>query len=404
MINDFFLTEWFFDLLRWLYSVLGNNYFLTIFIVTLALRIIQILPDINNRKNQRKQAKIQPEIEKLKKKYADNPQKLSMEQNKLMRENGIGMLSSCLPLLLTLPLFFCFLAAFRFWGYEQTVRLTYETIVNEEKAQETFDSYSFLWITNIWQPDSGFAPVVTPAKTVKTYGNSSTCACTKANNIGNLKLFHTGYTDAAGNKIEGKVIWKKLVEAGLATGEFGSNSMDLLPTDTAVEKYDNLMKKYQHGNNNGWFILPVLATGFQLLSAWLSMRQSKKLNPGAAQQQQSMNFMLWLFPIMSFFVCLSSTSAFSLYWVLSSVLQIITSQLTNLIMSKKENADEVSSAKPSANFGFYRAEQHIMTASFPSARVKTNLNTNNERICRTNRRGSTAAHRAYSTECADASR
>ena len=138
MINDFFLTEWFFDLLRWLYSVLGNNYFLTIFIVTLALRIIQILPDINNRKNQRKQAKIQPEIEKLKKKYADNPQKLSMEQNKLMRENGIGMLSSCLPLLLTLPLFFCFLAAFRFWGYEQTVRLTYETIVNEEKAQETF--------------------------------------------------------------------------------------------------------------------------------------------------------------------------------------------------------------------------------------------------------------------------
>lgn len=347
MINDFFLTEWFFDLLRWLYSVLGNNYFLTIFIVTLALCIIQILPDINNRKNQRKQAKIQPEIEKLKKKYADNPQKLSMEQNKLMRENGIGMLSSCLPLLLTLPLFFCFLAAFRFWGYEQTVRLTYETIVNEEKAQETFDSYSFLWITNIWQPDSGFAPVVTPAKTVKTYGNSSTCACTKSNNIGNLKLFHTGYTDSAGNKIEGKVIWETLVKAGLATGEFGSNSMDLLPTDTAVETYDNLMKKYQHGNNNGWFILPVLATGFQLLSAWLSMRQSKKLNPGAAQQQQSMNFMLWLFPIMSFFVCLSSTSAFSLYWVLSSVLQIITSQLTNLIMSKKENADEVSSAKPS---------------------------------------------------------
>ena len=48
MINDFFLTEWFFDLLRWLYSVLGNNYFLTIFIVTLALRIIQILPDMTN--------------------------------------------------------------------------------------------------------------------------------------------------------------------------------------------------------------------------------------------------------------------------------------------------------------------------------------------------------------------
>ena len=63
MIHEFFLTEWFFDLLRWLYSVLGNSYFLAIFVTTLALRLIQILPDISSRKSQRKQAALQPELE-----------------------------------------------------------------------------------------------------------------------------------------------------------------------------------------------------------------------------------------------------------------------------------------------------------------------------------------------------
>ena len=118
MIHEFFLTEWFFDLLRWLYSVLGNSYFLAIFVTTLALRLIQILPDISSRKSQRKQAALQPELEKLQKRYQDNPQKLNQEQSKLMKENGVNMLSGCLPMLLTLPIFFCFLAAFRFWGYE----------------------------------------------------------------------------------------------------------------------------------------------------------------------------------------------------------------------------------------------------------------------------------------------
>ena len=56
MTNDFFLTEWFFYALRWLFSIVGNSYFLTILIVTLVLRLVQIFPDIQSRKTQRKQA------------------------------------------------------------------------------------------------------------------------------------------------------------------------------------------------------------------------------------------------------------------------------------------------------------------------------------------------------------
>ncbi len=335
MINDFPLTEWFFYALKWLYGVVGNNYFITIVIITLVLRLVQVYPDIKSRQTQKKQAALQPELDKLKKKYADNPQKLNQEQNKLMKENGVGCIAGCLPMLLTLPLFFCFLAAFRFWGYEQTVKLTYETIENPALAQETFNSFKFGWITNIWQPDSGFAPVVTPASTVATYGNTSACACNTSGGIGNLVLFHQGYTDLNGNYVSGERIWNAFVENGLAEGEFGSGDMQLVKSEESQKKYDELMSVYKKGFNNGWFILPILATAFQFLMSFIGQRQQKKQNPGAAAQQQGMNFMMYLFPVLSLFVCLSSTSAFSLYWVLSSVFQMISSAIINAVMNKK---------------------------------------------------------------------
>lgn len=350
MIHEFFLTEWFFDLLRWLYSVLGNSYFLAIFVTTLALRLIQILPDISSRKSQRKQAALQPELEKLQKRYQDNPQKLNQEQSKLMKENGVNMLSGCLPMLLTLPIFFCFLAAFRFWGYEQTLKLTYETIISEQQlaahaevidwengnsddnwakwentiAAKTYESFRFLWITNIWQPDNGFKPVVSTASDVKKYPK-----------IENLVLFHKGYTDLDGNTVAGEDIWQTFVDNGIAEGEFGSENMKLLPSSEAETKYDKLMSLYKRGYNNGLFILPILAAGFQLLAAWLPQRKQKKENPNAAQAAKSMNFMMWLFPAMSFYFCLTATSAFALYWVLSSVFTVASSAIINAILDKK---------------------------------------------------------------------
>lgn len=333
MIHEFFLTEWFFDLLRWLYGALGNSYFWAIFLTTFALRLVQVFPDITSRKSQRKQAALQPKIEELQKRYSNNPQKLQQEQAKLMKENGIGMLSGCLPLLLTLPIFFCFLAAFRFWGYEQTLKLTYETIVCSEQsvgegqdtlADETYKSFRFAWITNIWQPDNGFSPVVTSADEVAKYGK-----------LENLVLFHRGYVNLDGEKVAGEDIWHTLCDYGIAEGDFGTENMKLLPNAEAKEKYDDLMGGYKKGYNNGLFILPVLAAAFQLLASWLMMRQQKQTNPSAAGAAGSMNFMTWLFPIMSFWFCLNATSAFALYWVLSSIFQIISSATINFFMKKK---------------------------------------------------------------------
>ena len=130
MTGDFFLTNWFLEAMRWIYSLTCaisesgfGNVFLTILISTILLRALTIFSDIKTRKSSAKMAEVQPEIQRLQKKYANDPRRFQAEQTKLMKEKGVSMWGSCLPMLITMPLFFCFIAAFRYWGYEMNLRL-----------------------------------------------------------------------------------------------------------------------------------------------------------------------------------------------------------------------------------------------------------------------------------------
>jgi len=104
--------------LIWLYNVLGSSEWslvLSITVLTVSVRLITVpltLPSQRSmKKNSRKMQAIQPELEKLKKKYRNDPQKLQQAQLDLYKEHGINPLSSmtgCLPLLIQLPIIWAF--------------------------------------------------------------------------------------------------------------------------------------------------------------------------------------------------------------------------------------------------------------------------------------------------------
>ena len=99
MEGAFFLSNWFLEAMKWVYSNIAlENTVLTIVVCTVLLRCVTIFSDIKTRKSSAKMALIQPELERLQKKYKDNPQKLQIEHKKLMKEGGVSMWSSCLPL------------------------------------------------------------------------------------------------------------------------------------------------------------------------------------------------------------------------------------------------------------------------------------------------------------------
>lgn len=312
MTGDFFLTNWFLEAMRWIYSLTCaisesgfGNVFLTILISTILLRALTIFSDIKTRKSSAKMAEVQPEIQRLQKKYANDPRRFQAEQTKLMKEKGVSMWGSCLPMLITMPLFFCFIAAFRYWGYEMNLRL-----LVDENAMELFKSFKFLWINNIWQPDNGLTPVLA--------NGASFLATPQLSNL--LYLQEPG-------------VGEKLVEMGLAVTKVyqGGVSYQLLSNDAAIAIYDAAIQPFldvYKGYNNGWFVMSILAGGTNFLSAWLMTKNTPAANEEAAKSTKWMNY---LFPIMSFIFCLNYNAAFAIYWTLTSVIMII----VNLILNKK---------------------------------------------------------------------
>lgn len=68
MHNDFFLTQWVFLGMRWLYeSVTAQNIALTVIISTILIKAITVIGDIKSRKSSAKMQTIQPQMDKLRK-------------------------------------------------------------------------------------------------------------------------------------------------------------------------------------------------------------------------------------------------------------------------------------------------------------------------------------------------
>ncbi|MEG1560208.1 MAG: YidC/Oxa1 family membrane protein insertase [Clostridia bacterium] len=314
--------------MRWLYeNITMNSIFLTILISTIVLRGLTVFSDVKQRKSSLKMAAIQPEIQKIQAKYKDDPRKGQQEQSKLMKERGVSMLSGCLPTLITFPLFFCFIAAFRFWGYEQNVFMLLEmdqnvTVAvadgksaNEAEVSKAFLNSKFLWINSIWQPDNGTSPVVMPFEMFYKTPNMQKLIYFKENPEALQKFYDWGFIAKDG---------ETQTEAQLTE---------------AQRKYDELttplINQYK-GYNNGWFVLPVLAAALQFLYAFLTQRAQQKMAGAAQQQQPGGKLMLYLFPVMSFFFCLTANAAFSLYWTLSSLLMLIINFVINWAMARQE--------------------------------------------------------------------
>ena len=86
-----------------------KNYVLAVILLTIVIRVIWSIVDTFQKWTQQKQglsqAKMQPELEKLKVKYAKQPQILQQKQNELQRKYmGKGMYGSCLVMLVIMVL------------------------------------------------------------------------------------------------------------------------------------------------------------------------------------------------------------------------------------------------------------------------------------------------------------
>jgi YidC/Oxa1 family membrane protein insertase len=89
-----------------------SNYGLVILLLTFFIRLIISPLTYSSYLSGAKMRVLRPEIDQLKKKYADDQQTFGMEQMKLFRTAGVNPLGGCIPALFQIPIFFALYSFF----------------------------------------------------------------------------------------------------------------------------------------------------------------------------------------------------------------------------------------------------------------------------------------------------
>ncbi len=101
----YFLTRPFFAALHWL-SELTGNYGVAILIFTLFLKILFFPLANKSYKAMGKMKLLAPQMQELKDKFKDDPQKMQQEMMALYKREKVNPVSGCLPIIIQIPVFF----------------------------------------------------------------------------------------------------------------------------------------------------------------------------------------------------------------------------------------------------------------------------------------------------------
>ncbi len=98
-------------LLQGFYSIVPN-YGVAIILITLLVKLLMLPLYTKQMHSMKKMQALQPQINALKEKYKDEPQKMQKEQMELFRKHKVNPLSGCLTMLPTIPIFIALYATF----------------------------------------------------------------------------------------------------------------------------------------------------------------------------------------------------------------------------------------------------------------------------------------------------
>jgi YidC/Oxa1 family membrane protein insertase len=85
-------------------TVPGKSFGVAIILVTILVRLLLFIPNQKSLQSQRKLQKLQPQMQAIRKKYAKNQQMIAMKTMELYRTAKVNPMSSCLPMILQLPM------------------------------------------------------------------------------------------------------------------------------------------------------------------------------------------------------------------------------------------------------------------------------------------------------------
>jgi len=319
-------------ILEWVFSWVGDyGWAVVVFtlIVTLALLPLDIWQKTVMLKNNKIMKVMRPQMEKLQKQYGNNKTMLQQKQMELYKKNKYSMVGACLPMIITLVLFFII-----FSGFSQTTR--YHAELEYSKAvsvyDEATDAYRQYLIENNLEDD----PVL--SSNVAFEAKGAEAVTENVQPTGFLWIGNVFMPDNWSSKVPSYATFK-----GTGLGNVGA----FPDTNISVDEYNLVMDPLREANPgwNGYLILPILSVGLNFLSQFLNRKftaQSAQMNAAdsGAMSPNSMKYMMFIMPIVMGIFALLYSSAFTLYIFTRALFSSVFQLGFNVVTKIKDKREE----------------------------------------------------------------
>ena len=326
------MNEFFYNFLAWINSWAGS-WGIAMIIFTILIRLLMTPLDFKSRASMRKTTKLQPKVQALQKKYANDKDKLNAKMAELYKKEHVNPMSSCLPMLLTWPILIIVFGAMRMAANKELLGQLTQLLNGQEPVLE-----QFLWIKNLWMPDNLFSSAYPDLNTLRVIPGDQWLTWFKGlEQSGMPALLQT----------------LNLTEESFSNANLGATIQSILDVLATVKNADGVAFYAEAISSTGyaiplvnWFV-PKLFNGFLLLpilSAVSQIVMTKITTAGQPQQQPDApgagtgKFMQWFFPIFSLWICLGYSAAFALYWVAGNLVSMAQTVILNRILDKREEA------------------------------------------------------------------
>lgn len=334
---------------------LVHNYGIALLIFTIITRLVTLPLQIKQQKSTARISMIQPELEKLKKKYAKNQEKLQEETMKLYSRENVNPMASCLPMIITMVILFSMIPVI--YG-----PLTYVSDLDKDSVEKSNTLITNLATvsTEIKSKDTTIEKLI---EGYKEEGKEDVYAALEET------LRNSGNYPKTADAVESDSEWDALIEAiekhndidqfitnekyvsqnlaqsrpELVTFDFvdkdkeNAKYADILPDDVRKEAEDF---KYEFfGLSLGaiptvkspLIIIPVLSFVLQLACTIVSQLFMKKNNPAAASMGGGMKAMLFIMPFFSLWIAFAYPAGLGLYWIYSSLFALLQTIFLNVV-------------------------------------------------------------------------
>ena len=297
---------------------------ITIIIFTVVTRVLMTPLQIMQQRTTKGMAVIQPELEKLQKKYKDKKDAASQAEysaamQSLYKKHKVNPLAGCLPLLIQLPLIMALFGVLR------------EASTYIIKLKDVYTGLS----TNIIASVGNYQEILQPYLDI--HGMK-----------GRIEYDLTQATTQQG------VLGLKDLLSKLTSSQW-SELLGQMPQDAL----SSIQPLIEQKNNYEWFVFNLVDTPSQLVSSgiWLALivpvlvwistiiyskytmaqTQAKQSGePANAQSAQTMKTMNTLMPLMTAFFSYTMPCGLALYWIMGNIIMLVQQILVTKLLDKQD--------------------------------------------------------------------